>query len=504
VVGDGAAPGPRALRAWLGVALFAALGVALAVAAAGCGGSEDVQAGAGSPPLQRFVSRPDLTAPQVRVIVSRPRAAEGFIFLSPKKDGAPGGPMILDEQGSLVWFEPVQPEQAADFRVQRYRGEPVLTWWEGTQPTIGIGDGRFVIVDQAYREIAEVRAGNGLAGDLHEFVITPDDTALIIAYEPVPHDLTAVGGPRDGWIWDCIVQEIDIASGDVLFEWRSIDHIPVEESAQREPAKTATRETPFDYFHANSVDLDDDGGLIVSARNTSAVYKIDRATGEVLWTLGGDYSDFEMGSGTTFAWQHDARRLPDGTLMLFDNSAIPEVAEESRAIVLELDEETMRATRVRQLTHPRKLLAPHQGNAQHLEGGHVLVGWGGVPRVTEYTEDGSIVFDAAIRVGDSYRAYRLPWTGRPDEPPAAAVRPGGDGDITVYASWNGATDAAEWRVLTGDAGPAAEPRQTVPRTGFETAIDVREPGAVVVVEALDARGTVLGRSAAIAVELPEG
>jgi hypothetical protein len=484
-----------------GALVVLATTLAAALVTAGCGGEEDVQARAGAPAVQRFVSRPDLVAPQVRVIVSRPEATDGYLFLSPKKDGAPGGPMILDSTGGLVWFQPLQPEQAADFRVQRYRGEPVLTWWEGTQPTIGIGDGRYVVMDATYREIAEVRAGNGLAGDLHEFLITPDDTALVIAYEAVPHDLTGVGGPAEGWIWDCVVQEVDVETGEVLFEWRSIDHVPVEESAQREPAKTASEQAPFDYFHANAIDVDDDGGLIVSARNTSAVYKIDRESGEVVWTLGGSHSDFEMGEGTRFAWQHDARRLPDGTLMLFDNSAIPEVAEQSRAIAIELDESAITATLARELVHPRKLLAPHQGNAQLLENGHVLVGWGGVPRVTEFTAEGRIVFDAAIRLGDSYRAYRLGWEGRPEEPPALAVRPAPEGDgVTVYASWNGATAVTEWRVLTGESPGALQPIKTVERLGFETAVELADPGAVVAVEALDGDGNVLARSAAVATD----
>jgi hypothetical protein len=484
-----------------GALVVLATTLAAALVSAGCGGEEEVQARAGAPAVQRFVSRPDLVAPQVRVIVSRPEATDGYLFLSPKKDGAPGGPMILDSAGGLVWFQPVQPEQAADFRVQEYRGEPVLTWWEGTQPTIGIGDGRFVVMDATYREISEVRAANGLAGDLHELLITPEGTALVIAYERVAHDLTAVGGPSDGWIWDCVVQEIDIETGEALFEWRSIDHVPVQESAQREPAKSASEQTPFDYFHANSVDVDDDGDLIVSARNTSAVYKIDRETGDVVWTLGGDYSDFEMGEGTTFAWQHDARRLPDGTIMLFDNSAIPEVAEQSRAIAIELDEETMTATLARELAHPRTLLSPHQGNAQLLENGHVLVGWGGVPRATEFTTDGRIVFDAAIRLGDSYRTYRLDWEGLPEEPPAIAVRPAPEGDgVTVYASWNGATELAEWRVLSGENPGALQPIRTVRRLGFETAVELADPGAVVAVEALDGNGEVLARSAAVATE----
>ena len=468
----------------------------LSLLAAGCGAKPE-RPSAQNAQLQHFQSRPDLKPPKIVVARAAGRTAPGYIFLAPKKDGAPSGPLIVNNWGEVVWFYPVQPQQAADFRVQRYRGKPVLTWWQGTQPTIGIGSGKFVVMDDSYRRIADVRAGNGLSGDLHEFLITPRNTALIIAYQKVPHDLTALGGRKNGWIWDNVIQELDIATNRVLFEWRSIDHIPVTESAHRLPARTASQKAPFDYFHANSVSLDTDGNLLVSARNTSAVYKIRRRDGRVLWTLGGRNSDFTMRRGTRFAWQHDAQRQPDGTIRLFDNSAIPKVADKSRAIVLRVDTRAKTASLVRAFTHPRKLLAPHQGNAQRLANGDLLVGWGGAPYLTEYGRDGRVVFDARIAVGDSYRAYRFPWRGHPKDRPAIAAR-SGDGDaVTVYASWNGATGVAGWQVVAGNNPKRMQPVGSAPRRGFETVISVRTDARFVAVRALGRVGRPIGASRAV-------
>jgi hypothetical protein len=213
--------------------------------------------------------------------------------------------MILDDRGQLVWFG--KYTSARDFRVQRYRGRPVLTWWEGTV-VAGHGVGEYVIFDDSYHEIARVRAGNGYRGDLHEFLITPHGTALLTSYAPATADLSAVAGPEAGAAWDGIAQEIDIETGEVLFEWHSLDHVGVEESYVHPPDDPAYA---YDYFHINSIDVDHDENLLVSARNTWTVYKIDRESGRVLWRLGGKKSDFEMGEGTRSALQHDARRHED-------------------------------------------------------------------------------------------------------------------------------------------------------------------------------------------------
>src|SRR5205807_3943536 len=160
-----------------------------------------------------------------------------------------------------------------------------------------------------------------------------------------------------------------------------------------------------------SIDEDTDGNLLVSARNTHAVYKVDRRTGRILWRLGGKRSDFTMGPGTRFAWQHDARRRPDGTITLFDNEAAPQAGPQSRGLVLRLDLRRKRAILVRSLVHRPRLLAATQGNVQLLPDGHYFVGWGARPYLTEFDPDGRVLFDARFGYrDDSYRAYRFRWT----------------------------------------------------------------------------------------------
>ncbi|MDQ4081278.1 MAG: arylsulfotransferase family protein [Actinomycetota bacterium] len=487
----------RRLHRPLSGALLAVVVAGATLAATACGSDEAPRESRKKATHQRFESRPDLRPPKLAVAKAEAGTAPGYVFLGAKKKGKPGGPMIVDNNGEVVWFHPVHPRESADFRVQRYRGKPVLTWWEGTQPTIGIGDGTFVVMDSSYRRIAEVRAGNGFDGDLHEFLITPRNTALLLAYEPVPRDLSSVGGPKKGHVWDNIVQEVDIASGRVLFEWHSLDHVGVAESTLREPARKASAAAPFDYFHVNSVAEDTDGNLLLSARNTNAVYKIRRRDGKVLWRLGGRKSDFAMRRGTRFAFQHDARREADGTLSLFDNSAMPKVAEHSRAIVLRLDSRAKTASLVREYVHPRRLLSPHQGNAQRLPNGNLLVGWGGQPYVTEFGAGGDLLFDARLAIGDSYRAYRFEWRARPADRPAVAVHAGDDEALTVHVSWNGATDVATWQVLAGDDLEQLDAVSTATKEGFETAIELETEARYLAVRALDAGGRTLGTSRAI-------
>jgi hypothetical protein len=249
----------------------------------------------------------------------------------------------------------------------------------------------------------------------------------------------------------------------------------------------------WDYFHANAVDLDADGNLLVSARNTHAVYKVDRRTGKVLWRLGGKRNDFARGPGVHFAWQHDVRRQPDGTITLFDNGAAPPVEKLSRALVLRVDERAKQATLLRSYSLPG-LLSPHQGNLQVLPDGHAFVDWGGLPYFAEFSRGGDLLFEAHMNPGsDTYRAFRTPWVGRPTTDPALALRPHGD-HVTVYASWNGATEVDRWQVRAGPTRLRLRAVASARRTGFETAIDVRTELPYLSVVALDRRGRILGTS----------
>jgi outer membrane protein assembly factor BamB len=377
----------------------------------------------------------------------------------------------------------------ANLHVIERSGKPALAWWEGTING-GIGAGDVVLADSTYREISRIHAGNGRRADLHEFQLTAQGTALLLADAGVAATDAPGGTGLAGQVIDCAVQEIDLQTGAVRFEWHTITDIAIDESYVDPPANPTA--SIYDYVHANSIEVDHDGTLLVSARNTSTVYKIDRTTGAIVWRLGGKQSDFAMGTGATFSWQHDARRQADGTLTIFDDGASP---GHSRGIVLRLDEQAKTATLVRAFEHPAPLLARSQGNMQVLPGGNVLIGWGDAGYVSEFSANGKIVFDATYPAAvQSYRNYRQAWTGRPADLPAAAAVSGPGGSVTAFASWNGATEVATWDVLAGPSAGALKLAGSVPRSGFETSIPVRGPAQWVQVVARNARGAVLGSS----------
>jgi Arylsulfotransferase (ASST) len=451
---------------------------------------------------QAFHSRPDLKPPTVTVTAHAAGASAGELFLAPYSGPGQYGPMILDESGRLVWFKALASgTRAADFRVQSYQGAPALTWWQDPLIAGGSSNSGLVIADASYRTIAVVRAGNGYQPDLHEFQLTPQGTALITVYDGINCDLRPVGGPADGAVADTLLQEIDVKTGLVRYEWHSLDHVALAEGYVS--ARQSSRQKPFDYFHINSIDVQSNGDLLISARNTWAAYDVAARTGKVRWRLAGKHSSFTMGLGTRTAFQHDARRQPDGTITLFDNGASPSVHTQSRAIQLALDTQHMTATLVRVQEHAAPLIAGSQGNLQALAGGDWLIGWGEVPYVSEFSATGQLLLDAHLPSGyESYRAYRLPWQGHPPGRPALAAS-SGHGGAVLYASWNGATDVSSWRALAGASPATMTALAGTPRSGFETTIALPAgAGPYAAVQALDAAGAVIGASAAV--RLPKG
>lgn len=445
--------------------------------------------------IRAFRSRPDLQPPSIAIGTPPTGAAPGKIFIAPKLGKGQGGPMILDEHGRLVYFEPMPGSTTSgDFRVQTYRGQPVLTAWEGAS-SAGQGHGEGVIRNQRYEVIQRVRGGNGYLLDLHEFLLTDRGTALTTIYQPVRRDLSSIGGARNGVAVDSIVQEIDVATGLVLFEWHSLDHVGLRESVRDRPKRGFSY---YDYFHVNSIAEDGPGALVISARQTSAVYKIDRDSGGIAWRLGGTHSDFRLGPGAAFRLQHDARLQADGTIRIFDNSSTA-AGKRTRVLTLALDERARTATVVRDVRAPDKMFSATQGDAQLLSDGALFVGWGSQGRISEIGPGGELRFDARLPAGyDTYRGYRMPWSGRSAAPPrvAAAVRKGG---ADVWVSWNGATDVAWWEVLAGPASAALGSVVSQPWQGFETRIQIGGSPKRVAVVAHAADGSVLGRSKTVTV-----
>ena len=361
-------------------------------------------------------------APPVTVLTGAASQADGDIFISPFGDQSTyaNGPEILSNTGKVIWFHAVPAgQEASDFRAQRYQGRPVLTWWQGTGLG-GLAAGTDYIYNDHYHQIAEVQAGNGYSADGHEFLITPWNTALILIYTTATANLTSIGGPANQTVIDGIVQEVDIKTGKVLFQWNSADHVPYGESEQPLPASAST---PWDWFHINAVHVARNHDLLIDARNTWTTYDVSIRTGKVQWQLGGKNSTFAVraapgqtldSASEIFAWQHDPEQVGPNLFTFFDNdSSGSPLLPYSRAATVRLNFSTKVATLISANAQPEELSAPSQGNAQTTRDGDQFVGWGALPYFSEFSPSGQLLFNAELPAGvNSYRAYQLPWPER--------------------------------------------------------------------------------------------
>jgi Arylsulfotransferase (ASST) len=368
------------------------------------------------------------TSPPPVTVLTHGNVGHGDFFVSPSggTDKYANGPEILDQSGNVVWFHPVPAGQsAADFRTQTYKGQQVLTWWQGTGLG-GLAKGTDYIYDDQYQQVAAVNASNGLSADGHEFLITPQNTALILAYTTATADLTSIGGPPNQTVINGVVQEVDIKTGKVLFEWNSADHVPYSQSEQPLPASPSQ---PWDWFHVNAVKLDTDGNLLIDARNTWTFYKVNHHSGAIIWQLGGKASSFKLqaapgeslnNAGAIFAWQHDAEAQGHNVYTLFDNESAgagntgtgaTSQLGLSRSVTVKVDPRSHTATLVKSYTQPEGLIAPSQGNSQVTEDGNTVVGWGSLPYFSEFDSYGDLLYNARFPDGvNTYRAYLLPWS----------------------------------------------------------------------------------------------
>jgi hypothetical protein len=360
------------------------------------------------------------TPPPLTILTSSPFVGQGGdFFISPFGDQSTyaNGPEIVNSQGDVVWFKSVPTgEEASDFRVQTYQGQPVLTFWQGTGLG-GVSNGTDYIYNDHFQQIATVNAGNGLSADGHEFLITPWNTALILSYTTATANLTSIGGPADQTVINGVVQEINIATGQVLFQWNSEDHVPFSQSEQPLPASAST---PWDWFHINAVKLDTNGNLLIDGRDTWTTYEVNRNSGSILWQLGGKDSSFKLeaapgqvldSASEIFAWQHDPEALGNNTYTFFDNdSAGTPLLPYSRAVTVKLNPWTKVATLVASDNQPEGLSAASQGNAQTTQRGNLVVGWGALPYFSEFSPSGQLIFNAEFPAGvNTYRAYQFPW-----------------------------------------------------------------------------------------------
>jgi Arylsulfotransferase (ASST) len=446
----------------------------------------------------RFRSAPQLFPAAVEVTRLPHGAAPGALFTAPQAGPVQRGPEILGPYGGLIWWKSVpKSESATDFRPQTYDGKPVLTWWQGSVNG-GVGTGQDEIYSSSYRPLATVKAANGLQADLHEFDLTPQNTALITAYYPVYWNTSGVkDGSSHDLVLDAVAQEIDVPTGLVLWQWDSLDHVGVGDSYQFAPPAAGH---PWDYFHINAVSENSDGSILISARNTWAVYNVSHQTSAINWTLGGKSSTFTMEHDTPFMFQHDARMLGSDEITVFDDGAGPPVVHKrSRGLYLKLDFAHKTATMMSQDEHVPGLLANYEGSVEPLANGDDFLGWGQQPFMTEFNSHGRPVFDARfVGANSSYRAFRFMWRGMPVTRPSVATG-SSRGARTVYASWNGATQVASWQVLGGTSASVLKPVASSRKRAFETAMRIPDGPSFVAVQALDAHGHVLAISKTVSI-----
>ncbi|KAH6889139.1 ASST-domain-containing protein [Thelonectria olida] len=474
------------------------------------------------------------SVPDIEFLQQDSRCSQEHIFLAPRGPlvEEPGG-LILDAEGDLVWRQTVEGGgEIQDLRVQEYYGEKYLTFWAGTVME-GRKQGSWFMarhpriesilptMDNTYTVRHEIFPGGDYdTGDMHEFEITADNTALITIYEPIAADLSSIGGPSKGYLLDSIFQEVSISTGEVLFEWSASSHVPINKTFW---VSTSCREDPdsafngcgrhadsaFDYYHLNSIEKDEEGNYLLSGRNTHTISCVDGQTGDILWNLGGqdnEFQDLSEGAATNFSWQHHARWHNDTqSISLFDNrgASTIEGPSESRGMVVDVDVDSRTAVLRASYYHPQQMTSLSQGNVQILDGtGNVFVGWGRSAAFTEFSPEGEVLCDARFGASvffsfgpvTSYRAFRHSWVGKPTTWPSAAAVDG-----SIYVSWNGATEVAKWQLEGTDDEGEEDDFQVISQTfkyGFETELNppTGKRYSIIRVVALDGEGRVLGVS----------
>jgi hypothetical protein len=417
-----------------------------------------------------------------------------YLVLTP---GAAGVGVYRDN-GALVWWhgQPAGATESHDAVVVRLWGRSLLAVWSGRQHMIGVNhapiqDGIVTLYDRHYRRVGTITAGRPFSPnqlDMHEFRVTPQGDALVDIYRPVP---MTVNGHAE-IVVDCVVQKLSLVrdargihTGRVLFQWSSLGHVPVSSSRLPDPGPGGA----WDYFHLNAVAQDTDGDLLLSARSTWGVYKVNATSGGIIWQLG---ARGDPALPVPWCYQHDITALGANEYSLYDDGGEgpgcwPRLNwHAARGLIFRVDP-SVRPVRLRLLhsyTHRPPIHSEFVGSTQRIADGSVLVSWGTTPQITEYSPSGG--------------RLRFRWTGLPRRTPALAAQSQPGGQTEVWASWNGATQVRAWRLLAGsDARHLRAMRRAVPATGFETAVVLARRFRAVAVQALGGNGQVLRRSRVI-------
>lgn len=400
-----------------------------------------------------------------------------------------------------------------------------------------------------YESVWNVTAHGLKYADAHDLFLTPQCTAVITVMEPREYDLTEFG-IETGWIMESYIQEIDLVTGELLFQWQASDHVDIKDTfwtlditGDRGDSGSKITQS-WDFFHINSVEKDWRGNYLISSRHLHSLLYVDGKTGMIHWTLGGrqnQFNDLSGGKATDIAWQHHARwanaeltaiSVFDDRNCRFVHTTLVRLLREnthashryikssdpvSRGVVIGLDYMTMTANVEADFHATSNIQSFRKGGMHYLENGNAVLGYGNEPGFTEFAHNGTVLWD--VRFGpilkdrdtaDNYRSLKVNWTGNPTWSPKIAagipldfkdkihkvhIDPDTTKD-TAYFSWNGATKVAKWAVLASNDSPRlmsmAHMWCEVAKAGFETSVFVGNEARYIRAVAISGSDEVLG------------
>ena len=456
-------------------------------------------------PKISYKSSPHVS-PFVNITYHANQLSPGHFFIAPVENNVgstselSGKGFIFDIEGEIVYVADDHNYDSCtawiagitDFRVQSYNKRSYLTYWNGCNTRNqhwGYRWGSVTFIDDEYQiftlnpdlNINTMDPATTGYIDMHDHQMTDRNTMVVTSYN--------ITDFNDTLIADGLFFELDIATGEVLFEWHALDHLELGESHWHcDVAPTC------DWMHLNSIQAVGDNYLM-SARHLFAVYFISGIDGSVIWKFDG------LGNGTwdttafPFQWQHHARATNvtehGMTVSLFNNNNYvggprnPQKQSQGLAFWISMPPDPEKPPiLVKQLQTPEEpLYSGTQGSYQFDAGnGNGFIGYGLVPKAREYGPDGDLRWEAQFGYENemmSYRVFKQSWDGTPkDWNPVVVVQGLIGGSSTAYVSWNGATDISGWAVYGGDTPGALRPLGVAKKHGFETAFSLDRAACV--------------------------
>lgn len=328
-------------------------------------------------------------------IINNKSLSRGYYFLSPY-NSQEQYLTIFDQFGTPVFITELKSAYHS-FQVQK---NGYISFYNSETD-------KFNLVDSSFNLIGNYDVTSEYTLDWHEFLITKDNHAILIGkdYRLVDMDTIINGGSKEATVVGLVIQEFD-KQNELIFEWESWDYFNITDTYIDPGAQT------IDYLHANAIEIDFDGNLLLSSRNMCEVTKINRKTGEIMWRLGGKNNEFTFKNDDGFSFQHSVRRLPNGNITLFDNGNLND-EKISRGVEYEIDEKNKTVKLVKEFKSDSSVFSIWMGNMQNLPNGNRIIGWGKNSSYivfSEFNSSGEEILQASTNDQFlTYRAFQFPW-----------------------------------------------------------------------------------------------